>query len=461
MLKFRAIGWIVALGSGLGVCAGPTAYFDSAEREWITRYWSAPHRYTIQPDVDAGSGPWRVALTPEGSEWLWKYNRARGYTKVAPGAIPRPRNDTEAQWEAWIERKLEADRASAQQEADQRNNIRREADAGPSEIPALPDSLLALAGKPPAFAAAVRSQVYTVRFGPDETYVYKDQVPMRPRYAYFRFGNGVMKGGTSVRSLGSETLARLFGKAKISETEQRVMQAVSLLEGGFAAVNTYDTGFVSVGFIQFACLRDGAGSLGELLLTMKRWDPRAFDVDFRRFGIDVSDERKIVVFDCQKQKELIGADAARKIIDDKRLTAVFQRAGELSEVFQVCQLRVAKDRYYPSEQIVQLLIAGQELKVRVGDFVRSEAGMATLFDRKVNTGNIEPLAAVCNKLAKENAISSVKELSQFEYEIIRSLRWRADYLGSAELQKPRMTDSDVSRAGRRKPKNPPPKSRLD
>ena len=64
-------------------------------------------------------------------------------------------------------------------------------------------------------------------------------------------------------------LKALFAAAGFTGSEQRVMKAVSRLEGGFDSVNTYDTGFVSIGFIQFITEGEGKGSLLEVLQQEK------------------------------------------------------------------------------------------------------------------------------------------------------------------------------------------------
>ena len=110
------------------------------------------------------------------------------------------------------------------------------------------------------------------------------------------------------------------------------MRAVSILEGGFDSVNTYDTGYVSVGFIQFASLKEGGGSLGAVLKNFKAADPLAFASDFHRFGVDVDETGHLVVVDPTSGAVATGAEANARIIEDKRLIAVFGRAGARAKV---------------------------------------------------------------------------------------------------------------------------------
>lgn len=447
------LGLVAAIHPAFG--AGKQRFFSDDEREAVLRYWAKPGRYTISPPKTGDR--FQVRLTPEGSTWLWNYNKARGMGKTVPGSVPAPQNEQQAQWETWIDAKVAHDRWIAQQEADSRNGQSAAVLLEPSDPGSPPADLVKFAGAPPSFANCCEIMQYTVEFAPGETYTFCDNVLMRPRYAYYRFPQGVSKGGTAVRKLPEDELQSLFMKAGISDTEQKVMKAVSLLEGGFGSVNTYDTGFVSVGFIQFACLKDGAGSLGELLLEHKRESPQAFNVDFRRFGLDVTEDGHLVAMNPETGVESTGVDAAKLIINDKRLIAAFSRAGESSPEFQVCQLKVAKERFYPANDALTVNFSGKPTKVKVCDIIRSEAGLATLFDRKVNTGKIEPITSVCNRICSEMGIDSVEDLATCEYEIVRQLRWRVDYLASNDLSHPRNIGLSASRGGKRAAKNPPPK----
>lgn len=434
---------------------GKQQYFNSDERDMVLKYWSKPGRYLVS--TPASGDRWQVRLTPDGSQWLWNYNKARGLGKTVPGAVPPPQTEEQAQWEVWIDKKVAHDRWAAQQKADAKNGKHEGSVPEPTEPGEPPAAMVKFVGPPPSFANCCEIRQYVVEFAPGEQFSFTDNVAMRPRYAYYRFAQGVSKGGTPVKRLQESELNDLFEKAGITETEQRVMKAVSLLEGGFGSVNTYDTGFVSVGFIQFACLKDGAGSLGELLLTLKRASPQCFNVDFRRFGLDVADDGHLVAMNPETGEEFVGIDAAKLIINDKRFAAVFERAGETSPEFQVCQLKVAKQRFYPADDTITLNLAGKATKVKVSDIVRSEAGLATLFDRKVNTGKIEPITSICNRICSDQGIDTIDDLAACEYDIVRQLRWRADYLASNDLTHPRNIGSIASRGGKRSQKNPPPK----
>ncbi|MFX8844715.1 hypothetical protein ABTM93_19935, partial [Acinetobacter baumannii] len=83
----------------------------------------------------------------------------------------------------------------------------------------------------------------------------------------------------------------------------------------------------------------------------------------------VSDSGELVALDLSSGNELSGQEAALKIVDDKRLVAVFQRAGSQSPSFKSAQLRTAKKLYYPGDDFITANFNGEPTKVRVGDFI--------------------------------------------------------------------------------------------
>ncbi len=432
--------------------------FTSEEARAIQKFWSQPGRYSvIDPDRIAERGEWQVRLTPEGSSWLWNYNKVRGLGKVNPSIDAGPQNEEQRVWEVWIAAKIAFDRSQAELEASKKNGVEVFVITPPTGPGPMPDGLRSLAGEAPSFAAAVRPRKHLINFPDGTTLGYEDFVAMRPRYAYFRFNDGVMSGGQSMSSLPSGELEKLYARAGIKGFAKNVFEAVSPLEGGFDSVNTYDTGFVSVGFLQFAALSEGGGSLGKVLLQMKQDDPRAFNVDFRRFGLDVSDDAKLIAFDLDEESEAVGPDANKVIIRDKRLIAVFQRAGRISDAFKAAQLKVAMDRYYPGNVALEVKWGGKTWRGKVCDVIKSEAGMATLMDRLVNTGNVGPLASVLAKVATVNNLESITDCCNYEYQVTRQLTYRKDYLAVAGLTKPRLITEAAARSGTRTGRGPKPK----
>jgi len=416
--------------------------FSPTDTEHIQRFWSEPGRFMVQaPPERTTNGPWVVRLSPEGSVWLGNYNAARGVGKNSIARANLPSADTQRSWDAWLGQKVNYDRRQAGvavAEANSRylgrtvsSTIPAASDPGPE-----PDGLKAFAGTPPDFAAAVVPNQYLVNF-PDGTVIkIADNPPMRANFPAYRFPQGVMSAGTPVKTLPEQELDDLFTAAGVSGSSQKVMKAVSILEGGFDSVNTYDTGFVSVGLIQFACLSTGSGSLGLVLAREKQNDPEAFENDFHRYGLDVTSSAALVALDIEDGAELAGPAAARQIINDKRLVAVFQHAGQTSRAFRVAQIQIAKEQYFPGDDQVAFSMGGQTVTGKVSDFVRSEAGLAILMDRKVNTGKIDPLPSVLSQVATETGCHSPEELASHEREIVLACRYRKDYTQDPTLTQP-------------------------
>ena len=302
----------------------------------------------------------------------------------------------------------------------------------------IPDDLLAATGNPPRFRAAVAPWKYTVNFPDGESISYRDNIEIgNARYGYYRFDKGVMFFGPSLRTWPPNEMQALWKNSGFTPFETHVVEAVSRLEGGFASVNTYDTGWVSIGFIQFASLDEGGGSLGELMRFYKLDNPNTYQRDFQQYGIDVDDKGLIVVLDLTTGAELHGADANRAVIDDKRLTAIWQRAGLHSVDFQLAQLKAAKARFYPADRAVQVLAGGKTLNGKVSDVIHSEAGMATLFDRSVNTGNIRLFNTELQNLVTQKQLTSLQQAANYERGLIAKVKWRKDFLQDNTLSQPR------------------------
>ncbi len=425
--------------------------FSDMERVQIAAYWAAPERYRISvPDGVDKKGLWQVRLTPEGSLWFWKYQNAIGAAKAPPTQSPTDQAAMAPQlavWKKWVDAKLAYDRWQAQDVADRANAALKVGSAPvPNTLPPLPPSLpgpippdlLAATGNPPAFANAVVPMAHNVTFDDGDSYTYTDNIRVgSPSYAYYRYPQGVMDGGENLRKIPDAQLTPLFTAAGFSPSEQRAAMAVSRLEGGFDSVNTYDTGYVSIGFIQFITGATGRGSLIEVLRQEKQDQPDQYAKDFHRYGIEVGDDGVLAVVDPVSSAELTGADAVQKTILDKRLTAIWQRAGRHSMAFRVAQVKVAKTHYWPADDPVTVTINGQTITGKVSDVIKSDAGMTTLFDRKVNRGTIAPFADVLTKIMTDHKLTTLADATPYEREIVIACRYRTDFLADKTLSQPK------------------------
>jgi hypothetical protein len=422
---------VFALSFALSSCfsLGQSQLFSDEEVRTATAFWNQEGRQTITATVQH-----QVRLTVAASKWLWDYNAKRGKGKVAPGTIAPPTNAREEIWEAWINAKVSRDRYLASIVASQLNkgSTKPLPEAKDPGFP--PADLTELVGPVPLFAQVVLPNQYVIKFD-DTTITYRDYVDMRPRYAYYRFDEGTNSAGTKMGDLPSDLLNSLLEGAGINPSEQKVFKAISLLEGGFDSVNTYDTGFVSVGFIQFASLKEGGHSLGETLRDYKKEDPDGFKSDFTRFGINVTDEGLLAALDFETGRTRIGADGNRQIIQDKRLTAVFQRAGRGTGYRQI-QLKAAKRIYWPMKDKISPTVNGKPMPGILSDVIKSEAGQSVFLDRKVNTGSIGPINDVLSEIAKLKPIKSLSDFSKYEALIIQCLWYRFNPMTKGDLFAP-------------------------
>jgi hypothetical protein len=235
-----------------------------------------------------------------------------------------------------------------------------------------------------------------------------------------------------------QELSGLMQSAGLTPFEAHVIGAVSRLEGGFDAVNTYDIGFVSVGFIQFITAAGGNGSLAAVLAAEKTSKPLDFGHDFHSRGIDVTSDSVLAVVDPATGAELRGADAVSDTIRDPRLVAVFQAAGRRSTAFRVAQIQIAKRGYYPADDPISVTLPdGTLVTGRISDVLKSEAGMATAFDRKVNTGHAAPeVAEAVTSVMAAHHLKTLADAAPYEREVVAALQYRADFLTDKSLTQP-------------------------
>jgi hypothetical protein len=468
--------WILVASGAVALAPMAQAKFAPEERDAIFAFWNSPGRYEVTDDFRTNS-PYLVRQTADGSRWQWNYDALRGIGKGA-GKVTRAKSIDPA-WEPWVKAKVAYDYALASQAALAANlkwkgivpvaeDSMGDAGGTVTDPGPMPATLASYLPAPPPFAQCVVAKRYLVRFedstpalgGPDAVnldpasiglapaassptskgnganYDFVDHVELRPRNSYFRFENGVRKAGLAVKNLDPAVLQDLSTRAGLTESESRVMRAVSMLEGGFESVNTYDTGFLSVGLIQFAAQSTGTGSLGAVLRRLRDDEPESFQKDFRRFGIDITDERQLVALDLRTGEEKVGPDAVATIIDDKRLTAVFQRAGERCDAYRLAQLKVAKEWYFPADDTVKFQVDGNNISMRVGDIVRSEAGLATLMEQKVHKGGYPSLGPTLTAVANEFRVLSPEQLVALEAVVVQRMKDRMDFLQDPTLSQP-------------------------
>ena len=175
----------------------------------------------------------------------------------------------------------------------------------------------------------------------------------------------------------------------LTRGQATALKYVSSHEGNFDAINTYDRALVSVGFIQFA----GGRGLPPYLALLKARQPAAFQSLLRKFGIDVEftvsggtiNDARVVVLDIAHRAVLRATEAERAVRNDKKLTAALIVAGRDRRV-QLAQIEAAvRDYVLPALASVVSWGPGAA-RARLGDLLRSQKGMAALFDRAIQEG---------------------------------------------------------------------------
>lgn len=441
MLMRSCIRGTLLLLCATALCVGarPAPLFSNDERTKLVAFWNAPGRYAHGMPVDPAN-PWQVRLTPEGSAWFLAYQKALRGAENTPPNLDAAATPATADWEDWVKTKLVHDRWVASQTADAANAARENHTGSAAQYPPsapgpMPAGLVEAAGNAPVFSDACTPVTYKVTFADGEAFDYKDHVSFRERFAYYRFPQGTVAYGSALGEMSDADLTPLFATG-MTPSEARIARAVSKLEGGFETVNTYDTGFVSIGFIQFITSSDGKGSLAQVLAYQKKYTIVDFIIEYHRYGIDVNGDGEIVVLDPSTGGEISGAAAVTKIIEDKRLTAVFQRNGRHSKAFRTAQIAIAKRIYWPSDIPLTVTVNGTEITGVVSDVVKSEAGLATLFDRKVNRGNILPFPDAVTQAMTLHKLKTLAGAAAYERDIIAQIKYRTDFLQDSTLSQP-------------------------
>lgn len=412
----------------------PAGIFSPAEADRVVAFWNAPGRQTTS-DLEP-SAPFKVMFSPQASAWLHEmYTKRDPGQRLIPTKLPTPRTQRDKDWDSWIDQQHGQDYAWATALAAWMNQglaqSTSDAPVSRTELPT-PADLQATAGTPPPFFIVHRAQKIVVSFD-DYVASYDEGVDVPRKYPFLRSAIGTV---SSSSAPGTGTLNMLFQQAKLPAVLQKPVSAVASLEGGFESINTYDTGGVSLGIIQFASLSTGRGSLARLLQEFKNRAPGEFFTHFRQFGVDVAADGRLSVVDPRTGFEQSGRDAVRSIIEDKRLTAVFQRAANKSRTFQSEQLRLLAQSYNPLNLSVPVTLGGRATVVSLKQIIRSEAGIATLMDRLVNRGNLDPISSVISAVASEYGITNTAGLIDVEKEIVDRMTYRHDFLAMLSLSQP-------------------------
>jgi hypothetical protein len=306
----------------------------------------------------------------------------------------------------------------------------------PAELTALEVKKGVPLGAPPTPAYRKVTKYDVTMPGTKNAYSFKDD-PVAPSYSNLRNETGVAKLGKKIGTRAD--IDKRFDDAGVTDaTVRKVMKKVSTEEGGFEAVNTYDTGFISSGFIQFISQEAGDGSLSMVLREMKKSNATEFATYFHDLGIDV-DDKGLIVVDPSQGKQLRGREAVKAVMNDKRLTAVFHQAGANSAAFQAAQIKTGYSEYYVADHSFTVKEGTVTISGKYGDVLKSEAGKTAIMDRGVQRGvpgTKEVFKKVCRDLIKAHKLTTLEELAKYEITIIASIQNRIKVLEDTDLSQP-------------------------
>jgi D-alanyl-D-alanine carboxypeptidase-like protein len=205
--------------------------------------------------------------------------------------------------------------------------------------------------------------------------------------------SGVTQSVTGVAFSGTASPSALplaaFTDLGLTAAQAAALKLVSTFEGNFDAINTYDRAVISAGFIQFA----GGRGLPPYVALLKARQPAKFRDLLQKYGIDVEFTvaggaiagPRLVVLDPAGTRVLRAGDAEAAIRDDKRLTTAVILSGRDRDV-QLVQIEAAIRGYVlPALAAVVTWSSGRG-RGRLGELLRSQKGMAALFDRAIQEG---------------------------------------------------------------------------
>jgi LysM repeat protein len=220
---------------------------------------------------------------------------------------------------------------------------------------------------------------------------------------------GVQYGGKSTIFIPTQQLQMLG----IDEVRNQALQFCKKIEGNYDAINTYDNGIFSYGFIQFT---GQSGSLDRLLQSMQDHAPEKFNRTFRQAGISVS-ANKVQVQDAQGNF-LTGPDAWKFIRGQYSLLTPFIQAGfDADLVFE--QYRQANLLYVQPALSAQLSLNfdGGSVKVPLTVVLPAAQTQALAVSLWVNLGSSPSgapayLSRVLSSFAQQRGISDPSGLAR-------------------------------------------------
>lgn len=239
------------------------------------------------------------------------------------------------------------------------------------------------------------------------------------------YPEGIMYPGQSLLALDLDAIASVG----LTPKQARALQYVSTHEGKFDAINSYDRGIFSYGFIQFVGAAAHGGSLNKLLASMKKWAPSLFLKVFQRVGLDV--EQGVLTVLTESNRLLSGDPAWSYVQRTVPLYGAFIQAGFEPTLVRE-QLRMANELYVqPTLNLaLNVPVNGTNVKVaRLSDILVSEGALTAAIAICINQG-IGGLGkiftAAIGTIASQNRLNTAALLSRVdERQVIEQIAFTA------------------------------------
>jgi hypothetical protein len=271
--------------------------------------------------------------------------------------------------------------------------------------------------------------------GSQVTFVDHVDVPLA--YESYRSSSGVRHFGKPLAELLTSEVSHLERELQLGNSFWKVLNSVSSLEGGFEAVNSFDTGYLSVGLLQFAALEKGSGSLGRLMLRFKAMEPDEYHLCFGQYGIDVDQRGQIMAWSPKSMSYHVGPMAALLFHQEPVYAAIFRTAAENSAAFRKAQVLQAFHEYFPKGRILRIkLNGGVTIRANAEVAFRSEAALACCMDHIVKTGSMSGVEDSIQSFVQEGKVRRLMDVGRLEGQIIRKAQLRKDFLADRSLSQP-------------------------
>lgn len=230
--------------------------------------------------------------------------------------------------------------------------------------------------------------------------------------AFMKYPEGIVYGGQSTLHVPLDKIIAVG----LNRQQAAALEYVSSHEGKYDAINSYDSGIFSYGFIQFVGAAEHGSSLNRVLAAMKANSPARFARVFQQVGIDSSGGITTVLDENGLKRS---GDAAWLYIQKTLpLYGAFIQAGFDPDLV-LEQLRAANDFYVqPALNFrLNLNINGIQIAIpRLRDILSSEALITAIIAIAINRGN-----GAMSRIVSEALVTVAAPLRLHTMEALRNI----------------------------------------